>query len=432
MNIKHLNISMLAILAVASASLASCGSDNEQDYVISKPVIANPTGFVVMAYPDEVVNGDTATILLRLNPSTAQLTKEQVTIDCVNSDVYTIKENQTDEQSRAVSYVTTSANYTLLDITPDTLHNDTLQGQWRAKVLVKTDKNIFDKSTLALVASYKDNEGKTINVSSDAFQMTLVPTPADGVTAWSPTLYTDTTKVKNADRTPYYWVVEGNTYQNVAGKQMDYEIDKRIRNTHFALGTIDNDTTTQAQTVLHDGNAYLYSFLPLVDKAPFSDIAAGNAQNYRAQAYFTLEDKTGHESILMADCDYEAKKNVQIEVDCPKEVKVGDIFTINLDEALAGYGYSSKALKDLTSHHYGQVGQRVVINSSGTNAGWSISYNLNEDDYKTLTLTVGVDCDADEALSCLRAFMITADLQWYNNTTKPLALYYITMKRKGA
>ena len=427
MSIKHLKALILCTVATASVGLVSCGGD-DNTVVENSIAPTNPSGFVVMAHPSEVVNGDTATLLVRINPATAKLTKDQLAIDCVNSDIYNLATSDASASSRSsVSYVQTSSNYTLLDLVPDTLGNDTLQGQWQAKVLVKTDKNIFDKSTLALVATYKDSEGKTVNVSSDPFQMTLVPTPADGITAWSPAIYTDTASFNADSRTPYYWVVKGNTYRNADGMQQDYKVADRIRSTHFALNTIDNDTTTQAQTVANNDNEYLYSFLPLVDKVPFSGIAAGNVNTYKAKTFFTLVDKTGHECTMTCDCSYVGLKTLVLELDCPEELQAGTTYSINLDEALADYGYSSETLAWYTSRNYLRIDNPQVIDHEG----WQLSYGLS-DDHKTLTVTPVMNCNADMQLANLRSFIVRADLNWPAVKSTSVALYKIKLKRKGA
>ncbi len=431
MNIKHLKTFMLCAFAAASIALVSCGSDDPETTAEIKPAVANPTGFVVMSYPNEVVNGDTATILVRINPSAAKFTKDQMTIDCVASDIYTYEpEVRPNTNSRStISYVKNSSNFTLLDIVPDTLNNDTLQGQWRVSVLVKSDQNIFDKSVLALVASYKDAEGKTVNVSSDAFQMTLVPTPGDGVTAWTPRSYTDSVAFEAGELTPYYWLVQENTYKNASGMQMRYEIDKRIRSTHFALGTIDNDSTTTALTkVTSMNNWHVYSYRPIGTKVPFSDLIAGNITNYHAQSFFTLEDKTGHEAVITDNCDYGRFGKVYCDVDCPEQLHRGEEYTVNLDEALKDYGFSTENIAYFASHPLTESAKLMSTNYHGV--GVVVQYVVS-DDCKTMTIKVLADCEADKAFTTLQGAFVKLSLRHLTEETT-IANYVIKLKRKGA
>ena len=435
MSIKHLKALMLCTVATASVVLVSCGGD-DNTVVENSIAPTNPSGFVVMAHPDEVVNGDTATLLVRINPSTAKLTKDQLTIDCVSSDIYNLKTDDASASSRSsVSYVQTSSNYTLVDLVPDTLGNDTLQGQWQAKVLVKTDKNIFDKSTLALVANYKDSEGKTVNVSSDPFQMTLVPTPDDGVTAWTPRLYTDSiTRNANNPLTPYYWVVTENTYQNAYGVQMNYDVDQRIRSTHFALGTIDNDTTTIALTKIKDDYTHFYGYRPLDNKVPFSEIEAGNLKYYRDNTFFTMVDKTGHEAVFYDKCTYSRFGIVVGEVDCPAQLKAGEEYIVNLGDQLKDYGYSNDAVEYFGNHKctYKFFGQDVNYHRGDlggiTNLGFKNNYN---NDGKSLHIKVVNDCDADSNLKALTGAVVELSLKYSPEKTK-IATFILQLKRKGA
>lgn len=389
-----------------------------------------------MGHPTEVVNGDTAKVLFRLNPSLATLTKEQLTIDCVYSNIYTLKEDKQDPTSESrASYVQNNSNYTLVDLQQDTLQGDTLQGQWIAKVLVKTDKNIFDKSTLALVATYKDKDGKENQISSESFNMDLVPTPDDGVTAWAPTLYTDTTKINGNQEKPtaYYWIAEENMYQNASGAYVVYDMDKRIRSVKHSLGTLDNDsTTTEQETQIEEISGKklrLYSYLPDATKEPFCDLLVGKQNSYAAPSILTLTDKTGHEAFKSVNSHYSHFRKVELEVDCPKQLKAGETYHIDLEKALADFGYSADEFKIAT------IGRNlgVAIGKYNGVTKYSIYYEWSEDN-KTADIHVHEDCDADETFPCLKGFVISSHLSWGYPDSLPISLWKVqlTFKRKGA
>ncbi len=428
MNLNYLKTLVLCAFAATSTTMVSC-SDDDSDNSGSKTLPTTPSGFVILSHPDEVVNGDTATVLVRINPSKAQLTKEQLTVDCVNSDIYYLKEDSAFASSGSASYVKPTSNYTIVDLVPDTLNNDTLQGQWQIKMLVKTNQNIFDMSTLALVASYKDSDGKSVNVSSNTFKMTLVPTPSDGVTAWTPTLYTDSVSHESTDITPYYWMVKENTYQNANGQQINYDVDQRIRSTHFALETIDNDTTTTALTKVKEDDLHVYCFRPIAGKAPFSDLAAGNITNYQANAFFTMTDKSGHEAVITDKCNYSHFAVVTGEVDCPENLKRGEQYVVNLDELLKNNGYSSEAVADFSSHSYTNTGR--LKTTDYRDYGVKLNFKMSED-CKTVTIQVMADCEADRALKSLLIGAISLRLKYAGDVNHGVATYVFKLKRKGA
>lgn len=434
--VKYIFKSTLLFVVSVSTSLflASCKDDVKYIEVAENPIY--PAGIVMMAHPSEVVNGDTAEVLFRLNPSLATLTQEQLAIDCVYSNIYTLKEEEQDSTSDTrASYVQNSSNYTLVGLQQETQQGDTLQGQWRAKILVKTDKNIFDKSTLALVATYKDKDGKENQVSSDPFNMDLVPTPDDGVKAWAPTLYTDSTKINgNQEKaTAYYWIAEENMYQNASGAYVVYDMDKRIRSVRHSLGTLDNDTTTteqETQTVDISGKKLrLYSFLPDATKEPFCDLLIGKQNSYTAPSILTLTDKTGHEAFKSVNSHYSHFRRIELEVDCPKQLKAGETYSIDLEKTLADFGYSAEEFNiDIISRELG-----VSMGKYNGVMKYSVLYDWSEDN-KTVNIKVYQDCDADETFPCLKGFTMGSKLNWDYPNSLPISLWKVllTFKRKGA
>lgn len=424
---KHiLKSTLLFVVSLStSLSLASCSDDDKNVEVAESPI--NPAGIILMSHPSEVVNGDTAEVLFRLNPSNANLTKEQLSVDCVRANVFTLEDDTPTTKTRA-SYVQSTPNYTLVDLKKDILNGDSLEGQWVAKILVKTDKNIFDKSLLALVANYKDNNGKVANISSDPFNMDLVPTPEDGITAWAPTLYTDSaTKGK---LTPYYYFARENMYKNSNGDYLVYDMSKRIRSVKFTLGTLDNDSTTTKQETesaqTNGRTCYVYSYLPNADQEPFSKLLAGEMGSYSEKAILTLTDQYGHEAFNVTESHYNHIQNVTVEVDCPEQLKAGETYSLDLEKALSAVHYSSSefSIRMIGSHK----GQALDLHSYPE--AMSISNDVSSD-FKTLNIKVAKDCNADNAFKGWKIFMISSQFEWTIPYTT-LFKVQITLKRKGA
>lgn len=120
---KYLGI--LSILTLAGTMITSCSNDDD----VKASTTINPNGIIVLSAPEQVVAGDIATIKFRVNPSNVNtLTKENISLDCVFSDIYEVEISASEAQYNGTSaninkkskasYVQASDNYTIVAFSP--------------------------------------------------------------------------------------------------------------------------------------------------------------------------------------------------------------------------------------------------------------------------------------------------------------------------
>lgn len=176
-------LSLYIATVILTAGLASCSNDEWKDEVdsLKQPL---PVGIVQLSAPTEMVKGDTVTITFRVNPSDAPLTLESLLLDCLHNEVYELETKDKTTETR-VSYVAAPAHYKLTALELATNEkNEALDGQYIASVTATADANIFDVSSLCLVIKGTDLQGKERLVSSEPFEITMVPTIEEGVSVW--------------------------------------------------------------------------------------------------------------------------------------------------------------------------------------------------------------------------------------------------------
>ena len=137
-------------------------------------------GFVMYTQKDTITKGLKFPITFRVNPSGVPLTKDMVVLDNMSSTKFLIEEEET-----KASYITESKNF-YVDSLGMTRNADNIEteGQYFIRMANKDTRNMIDDNLFSLVGAYRDKNGTIQYVSSNPFQIVMMPTPAEGLYPW--------------------------------------------------------------------------------------------------------------------------------------------------------------------------------------------------------------------------------------------------------
>lgn len=358
---------LISLAAIAMVLLAACSKEETEEV---KKVI-DPEGIVLISHPDMIVAGDSVAIRLRVNPSTARLTKENITLDCLSSTVYEAqvteeeqkyigtKTRATDETPR-IPYIQNNENYSIADVIPDSLDNEVLEGQYIVLIKAQSEKNIIDRSILALACNYVDENGETAYISSETFEMTQIPQPNDAIFAWSPqsqSLHTgsltptaDSVTVNDDKINAVKWYLLARTYKEAAtGAIMKYDYDKYISDVKIqVLKDSEELACEQGKTdfdgVYSGGLTEMRYAIPDAGQEPFKTLfEQGSDKKYETFTNnLVVTDKYGHVGMWSQNLNYVIPLQITYKVDIPEDVTEKNTYPVlNKFETLAEYGIDS-------------------------------------------------------------------------------------------
>ena len=359
----------ISLFAVAAAVLVSC---NEKNTDPEQPETINPDGIVLLSIPEQVVAGDTVAIRLRVNPSTAGFNAANVSLDCIASRIYEAQYSESEvkylggnpatrtdivEKDVAVPYVQNTENYSIVDVVPDTLNNESLSGQYLVLVRAQSEKNIIDCSNLALVCKYEDENGETAYVSSETFVITQIPQPSDAIFAWSPQslslhagTFTGDGQMTSDSVNAVKWYLLARTYKEAStGSVIQYDYAKYITDVNIQLekGSVEiacEQGKTDFDGVYSAGMTEMRYATPDVSQDPVKTLfEQGSDNKYETFTNkLTVTDKYGHVGGWSQNLNYVIPTRLTFKLDVPEDVVKGTYYVVNKLETLSEYGIDAE------------------------------------------------------------------------------------------
>ncbi len=381
---------------MAVAVLAAC--NKEQSEPVKK--VIDPSGIVLLSVPDQVVAGDSVAIRLRVNPSTARLTVENLALDCVESNVYDVviseaerkyygtatKSSDAADGMAAIPYVQDAENYSITRVVPDTLNNQPLEGQYIVIVKAQSERNIIDRSTLALVCCYQDENGDAAYISTGTFTLPQMPQPSDAIFAWSPqsislhagvlelhkdggvTRVTLSGDCANAAK----WYLLTHTYKNAAtGATIRYDYKKNIGEVTVQLEQNSVEIACKQEKSDFDG-AYssmldeMRAAVPDVTQEPYKTLfEKGSDNKYETFTNkLTVTDKSGHAGVWSQKLNVVVPIEAYFDLDVPEDVVKGQYSIVDKDKTFAEYGIDTEMMARYPSLN---LVTEIGVNVSGLN-----------------------------------------------------------------
>lgn len=140
----------------------------------------HPFGFVLFTQRDTITKGLKLPVTFRVNPSGIPFAQDMVALDNMADTPYLLV-----EESTKASYVTPSKNFQIdsLGKTRNAAKEET-DGQYFVRLKTTETRNMIHDNTFALIGAYKDKEGKEQLVSTQPFNIVMMPTPEEGLTKW--------------------------------------------------------------------------------------------------------------------------------------------------------------------------------------------------------------------------------------------------------
>ena len=359
----------ISLFAIAAAVLVSC---NEKNTDPEQPETINPDGIVLLSIPEQVVAGDTVAIRLRVNPSTARFNAGNVSLDCVASRIYDAQYSESEvkylggnaatrtdiiEKDVVVPYVQNTENYSVVDVVPDTLNNESLSGQYLVLVKAQSEKNIIDCSRLALVCKYEDENGETAYVSSEPFTITQIPQPSDAIFAWSPQAlslhagsFSGDGQMVSDSVNAVKWYLLARTYKEAStGAVIQYDYAKYITDVNIQLekGSVEiacEQGKTDFDGVYSAGMTEMRYATPDVSQDPVKTLfEQGSDNKYETFTNkLTVTDKYGHVGGWSQNLNYVIPTRLTFKLDVPEDVVKGTYYVVNKFETLAEYGIDAE------------------------------------------------------------------------------------------
>lgn len=141
-----------------------------------------PFSFVLTLPPaDTVSKGLDFTATLRVNPSGLAFTREMIALDYIAGKQF----YRVEPDVAKSSYLKTSEDFSLKAFEADkNAAGESLDGQYLVTLTTAPKEAVWDDSRLAFVGAYMDKEGKNQWVSSDPFNIVMMPLPAEGLSPW--------------------------------------------------------------------------------------------------------------------------------------------------------------------------------------------------------------------------------------------------------
>jgi len=387
---------IITLAAVAATLLVAC--NKEQSEPVKK--VIDPSGIVLLSVPEQVVAGDSVAIRLRVNPSTARLTVENLVLDCLEAKVYDVVISESEQKyygtatkssdaadgMAAIPYVQEAENYSITRVVPDTLNNQPLEGQYIVTVKAQSERNIIDQSTLALVCCYQDENGDAAYISTGTFTIPQIPQPSDAVFAWSPqsiSLHAGSIVMEKEDGVTKVslkgdcanaakWYLVTHTYKNAAtGASIRYDYKKYIGEVTVQLEQ--NSVEIACKQEKSDfGGAYssmldeMCAAVPDVTQEPYKTLFEnGSDKNYETFTNkLTVTDKFGHAGVWSQKLNVVVPLEVYFNLDVPEDVVKGEYEVVDKDKTFAEYGIDTEMMAKYPSIN---LATDVVVNVSGLN-----------------------------------------------------------------
>lgn len=304
-----------------------------------------PGGIVVIDYPRTVAKGDTARIYFRINPSECDLTDADLHIDALEEVIYDKYDDAAETKSQ-VSYITTPTYFKILGIERCVKNgSDTLVGQWFADFVAVSEPsdNYFDEARLALAIEFYDKLFNIQTVSSEPFQITIVPTVSDALYTWyQPSL---SAVGYSSGKTPSAFLsFETNNYKERDGERiMQYSIKDYISSFNVIL---DSDYSSVFDVVKHttfDEFAYL-EFIPNLSDPKWDELKKSGDSTMTVTGQYVVTDIFGH----TLEQDFSYTYYAQNEITFAFDVKhlVGE-YHIDVTDSFQGCGLRADELFSL-------------------------------------------------------------------------------------
>ncbi len=415
----------ITLAAVAAVVLAACSKEQTEVKIIK------PNGMVLLSIPEQIVAGDSAAIRLRVNPSTARLTADNLSIDCLESMVYdaeysdveqkylglATKSRAAAEEESAIPYVQNTDNYSICSVVPDSLDHKPLEGQYIVIVKAQDTKNIIDRSTLALVCRFEDENCDTAYISTGTFSLPQIPRPGDAIFAWSPQSISlhagslkptkDSVVVTNDTINCSKWYLSVRNYKNAAsGATIRYDYSKHISDVKVRLYN-GSDEIACNQIKTDFGGVYssideMYAGFPDVAQEPFKTLfESGSDKKYETYTNtLTVTDKYGHADRWSQDLNVVVPVVISFKLDVPEDVTTGKYNVVDKEATFAEYGIDIETIKRYP-------GLNLVALSASNMGGTGISFagRTREDSFGLAGVTVAAGSKSIKAdLLCSRVF----------------------------
>ncbi len=372
---KFFNLATIAL--AASAALAACNKEQPEEV---KTI--DPTGIVLISVPEQISAGDSIAICLRVNPSTALLTKENLTLDCLSAQVYDVQISESEKkylgigaetkagigtgsqvaEKTSIPYTRNTDNYSISSVVPDSLDSEALEGQYIVTIKAQNERNIIDRSSLALVCNFTDENGDAACVSSNTFTLTQFPQPVDAIFAWSPqsvSLHSgninptkDTCFIKNDTINAAKWYLYARTYKNAAtGVTIQYDFDKYISSVKVRLER-DSDEIACNQTNTDFDGVYsgmmneMYAAIPDIANEPFKTLfEQGSDKKYETFTnQLIVTDIFGHSGIWSQDLNFVIPYQLIFRLDVPEDVVTGKYNVVDKFKTFSEYGIDAELM----------------------------------------------------------------------------------------
>ena len=139
-------------------------------------------GFVLFTQVDTITKGLKLPVTFRINPSGIPFSRDMVVLDNMVSTKKLVEE---EVDPTKASYITESKNF-YVDSLGKTRNaaNEEMDGQYFIRLGNKETRNLIDDNTFALVGAYWDKNDAIQYVSTNPFQIVMMPTPAEGLQPW--------------------------------------------------------------------------------------------------------------------------------------------------------------------------------------------------------------------------------------------------------
>lgn len=335
-------------IAVLLAGATSCSDDDWKKEVdnLKQPLPAN---IVLLSVPGEMVKGSTVDIVFRVNPSDALLTKEDLRLDCIRNEVYELELDDKTRSTRA-SYISEPACYHITEVRVDTnAGGEQLDGQYIASLTAETEANIFDVSELCLIIKGTSVKGEERLVSSEPFEVTMVPPIGEGVTVWHARNHSYRLLDTEADIIPSYISVDENTYRMKGTDHIKtYSLSKYLGEAAYlseSPETTDPETNPTGLFSVRD-SLVEWGFLELIPTADeqWQTFGAEPFAKLDIPGKLELTDKFGTQYVQDVPLTYfNNTEEIPVEVELDYSIS-GAEFDTDLTEPMLQNGWDSDAI----------------------------------------------------------------------------------------
>ncbi len=426
----------ITLAAVAAVVLAACSKEQPEkeqpeEEQPEEVKIIRPNGLVILSVPEQIVAGDTAAIRLRVNPSTARLTAENLSIDCLESMIYDAEYSEAEQkycgiatksadsaEDAAIPYVQNTDSYSICSVVPDSLDHKPLEGQYIVTVKAQDTKNIIDRSTLALVCKFEDENSDTAYISTEIFSLPQIPRPGDAIFAWSPqsmslragslTQKKDSIVVANDTVNSAKWYLSARSYKNAAsGATIRYDYSKYITDVKVQLYSGSDEIACNLKKTDFDG---VYSSMidemcagyPDIAQEPFKTLyESGSDKKYETYTNtLTVTDKYGHADRWSQDLNIVIPTSISFKLNIPEEVPSGKYDVVDKEATYAEYGIDIETIK-----RYPSLNLVALSYSNMGGTGISFAGRRRDDNFGLGGVTVAAGRKSISAdLLCSRVF----------------------------